>query len=145
MFSLTRLKSSRRWLSKIPRRIPAPRVLRNRIETVVRELGSILDNGEPLLSHEDHENIQKLLKHVDKGCLSDPPEKILPKNFHFLNKRNQLRVARGTSQLEGFHKHLRTLIDQVGHICKSVLLTLRELYSSISCLLLKLTNGSLPQ
>ncbi len=55
--------------------------------------------------------IDNLLKHIQKGCLSDPD---IPLYYERSNQRNDgmvnYRCVRGTNSVEGYHRHLRKLL-----------------------------------
>lgn len=101
------------------RLIPDPFTLENRLQMVVTLCANVIDfrSGETLFSQKTWHEYENLLHHVRSGCLSDPPGYNLYKQ-----NQNKLICVRGTSQLEGFHSHIKRLIS--GHYCSPYLSTL---------------------
>ena len=96
------------FLRRTPRQIPNPSELRSAIDAVIAEFGLIAHDEElgPLFTDKVQKELDNLLSHVDKGCLSDPD---LVMYYRDIN--GKLLSLRGSSGLEGFHKHLRRLIN----------------------------------
>ena len=77
--------------------------------------GHLLDSKtkKPLLRREALDAFERMRVHIKTGCLSDSPAVSL----YFEKGNDQLtgvtlyRCARGTNDLEGFHKHMRSLIE----------------------------------
>ena len=77
--------------------------------------GHLLDSKtkKPLLRREALEAVERLRVHIKTGCISDGPLISL----YFEKVKDDLtgvtlyRCARGTNDLEGFHKHMRSLIE----------------------------------
>ena len=89
--------------------------------------GHLLDSKtkKPLLRREALDAVERLRVHIKTGCISDSPAISL----YFEKSKDQLtgvtlyRCARGTNDLEGFHKHMRSLIEWcVGAVLGSDLL-----------------------
>ena len=77
--------------------------------------GHLLDSKtkKPLLRREALDAVERLRVHIKTGCISNSPAVLL----YFEKGKDQLtgvtlyRCARGTNDLEGFHKHMRSLIE----------------------------------
>ena len=77
--------------------------------------GHLLDSKtkKPLLRREALDAVQRLRVHIKTGCISDSPAISL----YFEKGKDQLtgvtlyRCARGTNDLEGFHNHMRSLVE----------------------------------
>ena len=91
-------------LKRIRRYIPPAEVLAERLNFVFDHFGSKLDykSGKPLFDEAAWKEVRSLMKHVHRGCLSDPVGVGL---YMPLGKdRNGLMVyhcSRGTSDVEG--------------------------------------------
>ena len=100
------------WVLKRVRRvIPPPGPLRQRLENVIALFkdSSFAHDGLPLVSPAVEEQVKNLLKHVDKGCLSDPQG--VPVYFATQRDKNGLmiyRCVRGTNNAELWHHFLST-------------------------------------
>ncbi|CAB1103500.1 unnamed protein product [Ectocarpus sp. CCAP 1310/34] len=100
------LRSSRRL---VPRRD----VLLKRFDRVIEEFGGCVDNtsGEVLLRPKAMKAVRQLRKHIENDCLSDPDGMAMyfaiGKNKHGLT---DYRCVRGTNDVEGYHRYLRTLL-----------------------------------
>jgi hypothetical protein len=103
---------SAKLLRNIERLIPSPTILEERLTSVVKFIANVKDHktGEPLFSKESWKVYRQLMTHIRKGCVSD--EKNV--NYYYYttkpNGRQVLHCCRGTSQLEGFHRHLRDIL-----------------------------------
>jgi 3'-5' exonuclease len=106
------------YVSRCRRSIPSPAVLAARMQSVFELFKEKkMANGKPLFRQrrgreagmeEVHLNC---LGHVLRGCVSDPPD--MPMYYHSKTRKNGLpvyRTVRGTSQLEGFHYHVRSKV-----------------------------------
>jgi len=103
---------SSKMVSHIDRFIPSPEILEQRFTSVVKFIANIKDNKttEPLFSKESWKVYHQFLKHIRKGCVSDEAN---TNYYYFMTKpsgRQVLHCCRGTSQLEGFHRHLRDIL-----------------------------------
>ena len=95
--------------------IPPSDELLERFNLVVSVYGHLLDSKtkKPLLRREALDAVERLRVHIKTGCISDSPAISL----YFEKGKDQLtgvtlyRCARGTHDLEGFHKHMRSLIE----------------------------------
>ena len=95
-------------LKRVRRMIPEPTILSNDL----KEAFAFFDNDtfndprkndQPLIDKEVRRSFVELLKHVDKGCLSDPPGIPLYYEEKKCTKSNLMlyRCIRGTNDLEG--------------------------------------------
>ena len=87
-----------------------------RFNLVVSVYCHLLDSEtkQPLLRRKKAlDAVERLRVHIKTGCTSDSPANSL----YFEKGKDQLtgvtlyRCARGTNDLEGFHKHMRSLIE----------------------------------
>eukprot|EP00158_Paraphelidium_tribonemae_P003260 Partr_v1_DN26004_c2_g3_i1_m667 putative NA len=80
----------------IRRHIPAAPIVASRVDSVIKTFHAM----NPQFLHkgimEEHANV---MKHLDKGCLSDTPGV----NYYREDVKGKLYCSRGTSQLEGWH------------------------------------------
>jgi hypothetical protein len=99
-------------LDDIERIIPDPKTLERQFKAVCKFVANVKDakTGEPLFSKQSWKVYRKTLQHIQKGCLSDESDV----NYYYFttkpNGRKVLHCCRGTSQLEGFHRHLRDIL-----------------------------------
>ncbi|KAJ3073463.1 hypothetical protein HDU98_001449, partial [Podochytrium sp. JEL0797] len=104
------------WVrSRIRRLIPCPDELVCRMKAVLLEFSKSKYNnsaGEPLLSEKARAEFKSLLKHAEKGCLSDPPGMSM---YYPVRKDREgltvYRCIRGTNRLESYHQKLEMLFD----------------------------------
>ena len=97
------------------RLIPASDELLERFNLVVSVYNRLLDSKtkEPLLRRKALDAVERMRVHIKAGCISDSPAVSL----YFVKGKDQLtgvmlyRCARGTNDLEGFNKHMRSLIE----------------------------------
>lgn len=104
------LKKNRvKYSQECRRNVPSPDVLEKRLESVVRVFANVRDakTGEAFFSQRAWKEYKALLRHVQRGCLSDHPDVNL-----YYRVGNQLHCIRGTSCLEGYHYHVRKIIQQ---------------------------------
>jgi hypothetical protein len=101
---------SSKLLAGIARQAPDPAVLEKNLCDAVNLCANVRDarTGEMFFSRETWKVHKQMLLHVRLGCLSDKPGI----NYYYttspgLSGKTVLWCVRGTSQLEGFHKHLR--------------------------------------
>jgi hypothetical protein len=100
-------------LEDIERHVPEPAVLLDRLKEVVLFVANVRcdKSGEPLFSKASWVCYAEWVKHIKRGCVSDKP------GFDYYyyttdsNGKLTLHCVRGTSKLEGFHKHLRTMLS----------------------------------
>ena len=98
-----------------PRFIPASDELLERFNLVVSVYSHLLDckTKNPLLRREALDAVEQMRVHIKTVCISDSPAVSL----YFEKAKDHLtgvtldRCARGTDDLEGFHKHMRSLIE----------------------------------
>ena len=93
---------------RIRRHIPAPEILRSRLNDVMKTYHNMQLNDNPLITEKVWAVHEKQMKHVMKGCVSDHPEV----NYYTLiedgSKHGSFKhylCKRGTSQNESFHRH----------------------------------------
>jgi hypothetical protein len=99
-------------LSKSRRSIPSPALLMSSTKKVFDLYGHQVDSktGKPLFSQDCWAAVKRGQDHIDHGCLSDCPSVEL--YYSSANdERKNLRCARGTNALEGWHKWLRRLFQ----------------------------------
>ena len=82
--------------------------------------------GKQLFTPKTWRVFRSTIEHIRKGCVSDHPDL----NYYFLSKvtkdgRRVYHSIRGTSQLEGYHHHLRELVAQAGHSPRMLVALLR--------------------
>ena len=99
---------SSKVLQDIERVIAQPDVLVKTVKECVKFIANIkcTKSGEPLFSKENWKVHFSWLKHMKKGCISDKPGM---QHCYFTTRTNGKQVlhcVRGTSQLEGFYRHL---------------------------------------
>lgn len=100
---------SSKLLDRVPRTIPKPSVLCQRINDVVSLFSSAIDakTGDVFFSRETWKVHKRALEHVKKGGLSD----IRGYRYYYTvansSGKSVTYCIRSTSQLEGFHRHLR--------------------------------------
>jgi len=104
---------SSKVLQDIERVIAQPDVLVKTVKECVKFIANIkcAKSGEPLFSKESWKVCFSWLKHMKKGCISD---KQGMECHHFAsgtNGKQVLHCVRGMSQLEGFHGHLRDILQ----------------------------------
>jgi hypothetical protein len=98
-------------LGDIERVIPKPDILLGRVKSAILFVANIrcAKSGEPLFSKESWKLYFDFVRHIKRGCVSDMP------NFDYyyyttsMSGKQKLNCVRGTSQLEGFHKHLHDM------------------------------------
>ena len=99
-------------LDKIPRAIPPPDALLREVKKVVALCANVRDakTDEFFFSRETWKAYFDFIGHVKKGCVSDKPGF----NYYYYSttdgEKSTLYCIRGTSKLEGFHKHLRQIL-----------------------------------
>lgn len=99
-------------LDNIPRSIPPPEILLPRIKRVVDLCANVKDDktGEVFFSKAAWKQHFNTWTHMEKGCYSDKPGF---NYYYFITTKSgnkTLMCVRGTSKLEGFHKHLREIL-----------------------------------
>lgn len=102
--------NSRHYFTRRVRRfIPPPKELEERLQNVFKTYGNMKDSksGKPLFDKTTWAEVDRLLVHVRKGCLSDPPGiqlyEELPRDNHGLRRYLCLR---GTNGVESLHQKL---------------------------------------
>ena len=116
------MKKNRTELNKECRRaVPDPKILEKRLTAVVVLFANVKDakTGEKFFEKDAWEAYKSLLKHVRKGCLSDHPDINL-----YSKVDGKLKCARSTSNLEGYHSHVKRIIGQyasTSELCISIL------------------------
>ena len=97
------------FLRRVTRTIPEPKVLLEHLKLLEKTYARILDHksNEPLFSKAVWGEWNNLKKHAAYGCLSDDNTVSLYIERRKANKL--LHCVRGTSALEGYHKHVRQL------------------------------------
>ena len=108
--SLLIIKAYEKMLKCTRRVIPPPDDLLAATNKVYALFGHQVDKktGEPLFDERCWDAVKKGEKHIQNGCLSDLPGLDLysvSRNKKHLN--DEVHCARGTSAIEGWHKHLR--------------------------------------
>jgi len=98
-------------LEDVQRTIPPPDVLLPRIKRAVDMCANAKDakTGETFFSKKMWKAHARAWSHFEKGCYSDKPGYSY---YYFTTSKSgkkQLMCVRGTSALEGFHKHLRRI------------------------------------
>jgi len=100
---------SSKVLSDVPRTIPSPKILEERVQRVVNACGNVRDakTGEIFFSKETWKIHNNFIKKIRSGIISDLPG--FDYYYTTTNSSGQttLWCVRGTSQLEGFHRLLR--------------------------------------
>ena len=129
--------------------IPASDELLERFNLVVSVYGHLLDSKtkKPLLRREALDAVERMRVHIKTGCISDSPAVSL----YFEKGKDQLtgvtlyRCARGTNDLEGFHEHMRSLIEWcVGAgLGSGLLLKLIYRWNLDRCISNRVLNGSI--
>lgn len=100
-------------MEKCRQKIPNPVELEQRLKELVEAFADAPDpkTKEPLFSQECWKQYQHLIAHVRQSCLSD----LEGFNYYYhrttASGKTVLMCLRGTSQNEGFHAHVRTLIQ----------------------------------
>ncbi|CBJ33586.1 conserved unknown protein [Ectocarpus siliculosus] len=101
------------FLRKCRRLVPPPSELLKRFDKVVQEFGNCVDNisKEVLLRPKSMKAVSLLRKHIVAGCLSDPDGVAM---YYAVGKTTDglvnYRCVRGTNDVEGYHRYLRTLL-----------------------------------
>ncbi|CAM9724078.1 unnamed protein product [Pylaiella littoralis] len=101
------------FLRSCRRLVPPPDELCERFDRVIEEFGGCVDNDsrEVILRPKAMKAVRLLRKHIVSGCLSDPNGMAMSyaigKNKGGLTK---YRCVRGTNDVEGYHRYLRTLL-----------------------------------
>ena len=88
--------------------IPCPSELAARVQTVWLQFEHAeRADGRPFTNKEVKDVHEKILEHIARGCVSDPPGRSM---YYDLGRSESgmpnWNGTRGTSQLEGFHMHL---------------------------------------
>ena len=115
---------SSKVLSDVPRTIPSPKLLEERVQRVVNTCANIRDSGtgEVFFSKETWKVHNNFILKIRAGTVSDKPGF----DYYYTTTnsagKQTLWCIRGTSQLEGFHKHLRHMFP--GFHTSSLLSTL---------------------
>ncbi len=118
------MTQKRRMFEKACRRVvPDPETLEHRLKSVVTIFANVEDakTGEKFFSQRSWKAYQSLIRHVRMGCLSDKPGV----NYYY-DVQGQLRCICGTNALEGYHFHLRRIIQQFHsspELCIKILMT----------------------
>jgi hypothetical protein len=105
----------------VPRVITDPLAILGKIESVIVDYaGRACANKEPLLTAETHKEWQHLRRHVENGCLCDPPDlKLHEIRGPGVEIGSELffpvRTLRGASALEGFHTHQKAWLGPLAH------------------------------
>jgi len=131
---------------RVRRSIPRPKLLEAELRKVVDLYANCIDaaTGKQLFTDKTWRVFRSTIKHIRKGCLSDHPDL----NYYFLSRvtkdgRRVYYTIRGTSQLEGYHFHLRSLVAQASHSPRLLVSLLRGFNyrwnRDIAC-----DNGDLP-
>jgi len=115
---------SSKVLRDIPRRIPEPALLEERVQRVINTCANVKDakTGEIFFSKETWKVHNNFLKKIRAGTVSDMPDFDYYYTTTNASGNQTLWCIRGTSQLEGFHKHLRHIFP--GFHTSSLLSTL---------------------
>lgn len=98
-------------LGDVPRSIPSPQTLEERVQRVVNACANVKDakTGEVFFSKETWKIHNNFIKRIRLGVISDLPGF----NYYYTTTNSSgqttLWCIRGTSQLEGFHRHLRSI------------------------------------
>jgi hypothetical protein len=100
-------------LEDIERVIPEPNILLHRVKSAILFVANVrcAKSGEPLFSKESWKLYFDFVRHIKRGCVSDMP------NFDYYyyttnpSGKQKLHCVRGTSKLEGFHKHLKDMFS----------------------------------
>ncbi|CAN0051384.1 unnamed protein product [Ectocarpus sp. 12 AP-2014] len=101
------------FLRKCRRLVPPPSDLMKRFDKVVQEFGNCVDNisKEVLLRPKSMKAVSLLRKHIVAECLSDPDGVAM---YYAVGKTTDglvnYRCVRGTNDVEGYHRYLRTLL-----------------------------------
>ncbi|KAG2501113.1 hypothetical protein HYH03_000931 [Edaphochlamys debaryana] len=94
--------------------IPEPRVLEAAVSKVVAEYKSkalSASSAQPLFTKETNDVLEGVMKLIRQGRISNPPGMVMHVNVQTdPTKEPEWKVLRGTSQLEGFHKHFNGCI-----------------------------------
>ena len=89
--------------------------LLERFNLVVSVYGHLLDSKtkKPLLRREALDAVERMRVYIKTGCISDSPavSRYFEKGKDQLTGVTLYRCARGTNDLERFHKHMRSLIE----------------------------------
>ena len=104
------------WFAhRVRRHIPEPKELEKGIREVVQLFAACEDakTGKQLFTPKTWKVFTNIITHVRKGCLSDMPGY----NYYYVvgvTKEGYpiYKCVRGTSPLEGYHHHLRMLVEQ---------------------------------
>ncbi|CAN0253311.1 unnamed protein product [Ascophyllum nodosum] len=103
------------FLSLCRRFIPPSDELLERFNLVVSVYGHLLDSKtkKPLLRREALNAVERLRVHIKTGCISNSAAISLyfEKGKDHLTGVTLYRCARGTNDLKGFHKHMRSLVE----------------------------------
>ena len=97
------------FLDQVPRKIPPPRDLLDRLKTIEGIYAHMPDykTGVPLFRPGTWTVWKKFLEHVRQGCLSDHPEIALYIYVTLDGSDNELlKCFRGSNALEGYHMHV---------------------------------------
>ncbi|GAQ90826.1 hypothetical protein KFL_006900010 [Klebsormidium nitens] len=105
-------KPDRYWNTHCRRTIPKKELLAARLDAVLKkyEIGGNACDGDPLVTRELNEVHERQMKLVWAGALSDPLG--VEEMYYDVSKPGcmpQFKSVRGTSKLEGYHKHLNSL------------------------------------
>ncbi|CAM9377655.1 unnamed protein product [Ectocarpus sp. 6 AP-2014] len=101
------------FLRKCRRLVPPPSELLKRFDKVVQEFGNCVDiiSKEVLLRPKSMKAVSLLRKHIVAGFLSDPDGVAM---YYAVGKVTDglvnYRCVRGTNDVEGYHRYLRTLL-----------------------------------
>ena len=98
------------FVKRGPRHCPRPADMQTAFLRVVEWLKSFAEDnelGNVIGTVKVAKELQKLLGHIRNGCLSDPQDLVM----YFKTPKGKLLSKRGSSALEGWHKHLRRLVN----------------------------------
>ncbi|CAM9365309.1 unnamed protein product, partial [Hapterophycus canaliculatus] len=101
------------FLKRCRRLVPPSNELLKRFDKVIEEFGNCVDNvsKEVLLRPKSLKAVDLLRKHIVAGCLSDPEGVAM---YYAVGKTKDglpdYRCVRGTNDVEGYHRYLRTLL-----------------------------------
>ncbi len=103
------------FMRRVRRSIPPPAELEERVRRAVDLCATVKDaaTGSMLFTRQTWTTVDNLIRHIRRGCLSDCPDV----NYYYIVGRTRdgmprYRCTRGTSPLEGYHRHLHDLAAQ---------------------------------
>lgn len=98
------------------RYVPAPQELKSRLDRLYGVFKDLVDaaTGKPLFSTQGKKAWAALMRHVEKGCVSDPDPTKIELYVRTGESKDGLPIyacCRGTNDIEGYHQKLKVFLE----------------------------------